>query len=65
MLSDAVRGLIGVLRGDDGAVYFRMLSYDFKALELQRLKSKAQKIPPKIRVKTNKSEISAVKCTSY
>lgn len=50
MLSDAVRGLIGVLRGDDGAVYFQMLSHDFKALELQRLKSKAQKIPPKIRV---------------
>jgi hypothetical protein len=50
MLSDVVRGLIGVLRGDDGAVYFQMLSHDFKALELQRLKSKAQKIPPKIRV---------------
>jgi len=50
MLSDVIRGLIGVLRGDDGAVYFQMLSHDFKALELQRLKSKAQKIPPKIRV---------------
>lgn len=50
MLSDVVRGLIGVLRGDDSAVYFQMLSHDFKALELQRLKSQAQKIPPKIRV---------------
>lgn len=50
MLSDVVRGLIGVLRGDDSAVYFQMLSHDFKALELQRLKGKAQKIPPKIRV---------------
>lgn len=50
MLSDVVRGLIGVLRGDNGAVYFQMLAHDFKALELQRLKGQAQKIPPKIRV---------------
>lgn len=50
MLSDVVRGLIGVLRGDDSAVYFQMLTHDFKALELQRLKGQAQKIPPKIRV---------------
>ncbi len=50
MLSDVVRGLIGVLRGDDSAVYFQMLTHDFKALELQRLKGLAQKIPPKIRV---------------
>lgn len=50
MLSDVVRGLIGILRGDDSAVYFKMLAHDFKALELQRLKSQAQKIPPKIRV---------------
>jgi flagellar protein FlaJ len=49
-LSDVVRGLIGVLRGDDGTVYFQMLAHDFKALELQRLKGRAQKIPPKIRV---------------
>lgn len=50
MLSDVVRGLIGVLRGDDSAVYFQMLAHDFKALELQRLKGQAQKIPPRIRV---------------
>lgn len=50
MLSDVVRGLIGVLRGDDSAVYFQMLAHDFKQLELQRLKTEAQKIPPKIRV---------------
>ncbi len=49
-LSDVVRGLIGVLRGDDGAVYFQMLTHDFKQAELQRLKTKAAKIPPKIRV---------------
>ena len=45
-----VRGLIGILRGDDGRMYFQMLSHDLKALELQRLKAKAAKIPPKIRV---------------
>lgn len=48
-LSDIVRGLIGVLRGDDRAVYFQMLVHDFKQIEIQRLKTKAQKIPPKIR----------------
>ena len=50
MLSDVVRGLIGVLRGDDSAVYFQMLAHDFKQIELQRLKTEAQKIPPKIRI---------------
>ena len=50
MLSDVVRGLVGVLRGDDSSVYFQMLAHDFKALELQRLKGLAQKIPPKIRI---------------
>ena len=50
MLSDITRGLIGVLRGDDGVMYFQMLSHDMKQLELQRLKSQAMKIPPKIRV---------------
>ena len=49
-MSDVVRGLIGVLRGDDGAIYFQMLTHDFKQLELQRLKAKAAKIPPKIRI---------------
>jgi Flp pilus assembly protein TadB len=48
-LSDIVRGLIGVLRGDDGRVYFQMLTHDLKQMELQRLKAKAMKIPPKIR----------------
>ncbi len=50
MLSDITRGLIGVLRGDESAVYFQMLSHDMKQLELQRLKAQAMKIPPKIRV---------------
>lgn len=50
MLSDITRGLISVLRGDDGAIYFQMLAHDMKQLELQRLKAKAMKIPSKIRV---------------
>ena len=48
-LSDVVRGLIGVLRGDDGTIYFKMLAHDFKLFELQKLKKEAQKIPPKVR----------------
>lgn len=49
MLSDIVRGLISVLRGDDGVTYFRMLSHDLKQIELQRLKRLALERPPKIR----------------
>lgn len=49
-LSDVVRGLVSVIRGDDSAVYFKMLAHDFKLIELQRLKAQAQKIPSKIRV---------------
>ncbi len=49
MLSDVVRGLIGVLRGDDGVTFFQMLSHDMKQLELQRLKRLAIERPPKIR----------------
>ncbi len=49
-VSDIVRGLIGVLRGDDGRMYFQMLSHDLKQVELRRLKAKAAKIPPKIRI---------------
>lgn len=48
-LSDIVRGLIGVLRGDDGGMYFRMLAHDFKQMELRKLKAIAEKIPPKIK----------------
>ena len=51
LLSDIVRGLIGVLcEATTGVHYFQMLSHDMKQLELQRLKAKAMKIPPKIRV---------------
>jgi Flp pilus assembly protein TadB len=49
VLSEIVRGLIGVLRGDNGVVYFQMLSHDLKALELQRLKTIAIKRPSNLR----------------
>lgn len=49
-ISDIVRGLVGVLRGDDGRMYFQMLAHDLKQAELRRLKAKAARIPPKIRV---------------
>ena len=48
-LSDVVRGLIAVMRGDNGMVYFQMLSHDLKQLELQRLKLIAMKRPGKIK----------------
>lgn len=49
MLSDVIRGLISVIRGDDALVYFQLLAHDFKTLELERLKQEAAKRPGKIR----------------
>ena len=49
-LSDVVRGLVSVIRGDDGVMYFQMLAHDFKQNELRKLKAQAQKIPGKIRI---------------
>lgn len=49
LFSDVTRGLIGVIRGDDGVAFFQMLAYDMKQLEIQRLKKKALERPPKIR----------------
>ena len=48
-LSDIIRGLIAVMRGDNGVVYFQMLSHDLKQLEIQRLKMVAMKRPGKIK----------------
>lgn len=48
-LSDIVRGLIGVIRGDDMVSYFEILSHDLDALELQRLEDRAAKQPNKIK----------------
>ncbi|MEN3005997.1 secretion protein F [Dehalobacterium formicoaceticum] len=49
MLSDVVRGLVGVIRGDNGVNYFELLAHDFKQFEIQRLKLLAMKRPGKIR----------------
>jgi len=49
MLSDVVRGLVGVIRGDNGVAYFELLAHDFKQIEIQRLKLIAMKRPGKIR----------------
>ncbi|MDL2233851.1 secretion protein F [Ruminococcaceae bacterium OttesenSCG-928-L11] len=49
MLSDVVRGLVSVLRGDNGVAFFELLAHDFKQLEIQRLKLIAMKRPGKIR----------------
>ena len=48
MLSNIVRGLIGVIRGDNGVAYFELLAHDFKLFEVQRLKLIAMKRPAKI-----------------
>ena len=49
MLSDVVRGLISVKRGDNGAMYFEMLNHDFKQVELQKLKLIAMKQPGRVK----------------
>ena len=48
-LSDVIRGLIAVMRGDNGVVYFQMLAHDLKQLEIQKLKMVAMKRPGKIK----------------
>ena len=48
-LSDVIRGLIAVMRGDNGIVYFQMLAHDLKQLEIQKLKMIAIKRPGKIK----------------
>lgn len=45
LLSDVVRGLISVLRGDDQTMYFKMLSYDMRQMEISNLKKEAEKRP--------------------
>ena len=48
MLSDIVRGLIGVLRGDDQRMYFKMICFDMRQIEQNNLKKEAAKRPKKI-----------------
>ncbi len=48
LMSDVVRGLIGVLRGDDQRVYFKMICFDMRQLEQNNLKKEALKRPQKM-----------------
>lgn len=47
-LAEITRGLISVLRGDDGCLYFTMLVGQFRAIEVTKLKKTALKVPGKI-----------------
>lgn len=49
IVSEIVRGLIGVMRGDNSVNYFEMLSHDLKQLEIRKLKMIAIKRPGKVR----------------
>jgi Flp pilus assembly protein TadB len=49
LLSNIVRGLLGVLRGDTGLPYFEQLSRDFRQIEISRLKKEAGTRPGVIR----------------
>lgn len=49
MLSDVVRGLISVLRGDNTAMYWASLSVKFADVQRQILKQQAVKVPSKIK----------------
>jgi len=49
MLSDVVRGLISVIRGDNTLVYWQSLSIKFADIQRQQLKAQAQKVPGKVK----------------
>lgn len=49
MLSDVTRGLIGIIRGDNTAVYWSALSVKFADVQRQILKKKAMKAPAKVK----------------
>lgn len=49
MMSDVCRGLIGVLRGDDTAIYWASLSVKFSDIQKQALRMQAQKVPRKVK----------------
>lgn len=48
MLSDVVRGLVGVLRGDDQRMYFKMICFDMRQIEQSNLKKETAKRPKKM-----------------
>lgn len=48
-LSEVIRGLIGVLNGNDEVLYFRMLAKNLNELQFQRLRGIAMKRPKKVK----------------
>ena len=49
MMSDVCRGLIGVLRGDDTAMYWASLLLKFNDIQRQQLRLQAQRVPRKVK----------------
>lgn len=49
MLSDVIRGLISILRGDETAQYWTALSIKFSDIQRQMLKTQAIKVPGKVK----------------
>lgn len=49
MMSDVCRGLIGILRGDDTAVYWSSLAIKFNDVQRQQLRLQAQQVPKKVK----------------
>lgn len=49
MMSDVCRGLIGILRGDNTALYWTSLSLKFNDIQRQQLRLQAQKVPRKVK----------------
>lgn len=49
MMSDVCRGLIGILRGDDMAIYWATLSMKFADVHRQQLRLRANKVPKKVK----------------
>lgn len=48
MLSDVVRGLLGVLHGDDESNYFDILSHDLDLMEIHGMRLNYAKLPGKV-----------------
>ena len=48
-LSDVVRGLIGILHGEDNSVYWANLSLKFSEAGRQNLREQAGKVPKRVR----------------
>ena len=48
-MSDVCRGLIGMIRGDETAVYWSSLGMKFSDIQRQQLRLEAQKTPRKVK----------------